>query len=84
MPDPTHAPDGPTPASAPRMPRWVKWPAIVIAVLILLFVVLQLLGIGGKHGPGRHGFSQEMHNSLTAAVLVQTGTSGPYGGALSR
>jgi len=37
------------------MPRWVKRTVIVIAVLIVLFVVLQLAGVGGKHGPGRHG-----------------------------
>ena len=38
----------------PRMPRWVKVSAIVVGVLILLFLVLQLTGIGGQHGPGRH------------------------------
>ena len=36
------------------MPRWVKIAAIVVGLLILLFVVLQLTGIGGEHGPGRH------------------------------
>jgi hypothetical protein len=39
--------------SPPRMPGWVKWPAITIAVLILLFVVLRFFGV--EHGPGRHG-----------------------------
>lgn len=38
----------------PRMPRWVKVSAIVVGVLILLFLVMQLAGIGGQHGPGRH------------------------------
>ena len=38
----------------PGMPRWVKIAAIVVGLLILLFVVLQLTGIGGEHGPGRH------------------------------
>ena len=38
----------------PRMPRWVKVSAIVVGVLVLLFLVLQLAGIGGEHGPGRH------------------------------
>jgi hypothetical protein len=41
--------------SPPRVPRWVKWSAIVIGILVLVFVVLQLTGIGGEHGPGRHG-----------------------------
>ncbi|MBT2370281.1 hypothetical protein J7E88_34670 [Streptomyces sp. ISL-10] len=36
------------------MPRWVKWPAIIIGIVVLLFVVLKLTGHGGEHGPGRH------------------------------
>ena len=38
----------------PRMPRWVKVAWITVGLLVLLFVVLQLTGIGGEHGPGRH------------------------------
>ena len=38
--------------SPPRMPRWVKWPAIIIGVLILVLIVLRLTGF--EHGPGRH------------------------------
>jgi hypothetical protein len=38
----------------PGMPRWVKVTAIVVGVLILLFVILQLTGLAGQHGPGRH------------------------------
>ena len=41
-------------STPPRMPRWVKVAAIVVGLLVLLFVVLQLTGIGGEHGPGRH------------------------------
>ncbi|TFV79370.1 hypothetical protein E4P39_01630 [Blastococcus sp. CT_GayMR19] len=57
MTDPNPAPDldrdldGGTP---PGMPRWVKVSAIVVGVLILVFLVLQLTGIAGDHGPGRH------------------------------
>ena len=40
--------------SPPRMPRWVKVAAIMVGVLVLVFVVLQLFGVGGNHGPGRH------------------------------
>ena len=43
--------DGATP---PGMPRWVKVTAIVVGVLVLVFLVLQLTGIAGNHGPGRH------------------------------
>jgi hypothetical protein len=38
----------------PGMPRWVKIAAVVVGLLILLFVVLQLTGIAGEHGPGMH------------------------------
>lgn len=37
------------------MPRWVKVAGIIVGILVLLFVVLQLTGLGGEHGPGRHG-----------------------------
>ncbi|MBJ7450910.1 MAG: hypothetical protein JHC71_02365 [Blastococcus sp.] len=57
MTDPNPGPDlhgdldGATP---PGMPRWVKVSAIAVGVLILVFLVLQLTGIAGNHGPGRH------------------------------
>lgn len=38
----------------PGMPRWVKVSLIIVIALILLFVILKLTGIGGKHGPMRH------------------------------
>jgi len=41
--------------SATGMPRWVKVFGIVVVALVLLFVVANLTGIGGNHGPGRHG-----------------------------
>lgn len=47
------APD-PDDEAPPRMPRWVKVPAIVLGILVLVFVILQLSGVGGDHGPGRH------------------------------
>jgi hypothetical protein len=43
----------------PGTPRWVKIFAIIAIVLILLFVILKLTGIGGNHGPGRHFSSNE-------------------------
>jgi hypothetical protein len=36
------------------MPQWVKISLVVVGLLIALFVVLQLAGVGGDHGPGRH------------------------------
>jgi len=38
----------------PSTPRWVKVSGIIVIVLILLFIIMKLTGIGGEHGPGRH------------------------------
>ena len=40
--------------SPPGMPRWVKVSGIVVGILVLVFLILQLTGIAGQHGPGRH------------------------------
>lgn len=42
------------PSPGPGMPQWVKVAGIIAGVLVLLFVLLQLAGVGGGHGPGRH------------------------------
>jgi hypothetical protein len=34
------------------MPRWVKWPALVLGLLVLILVGSRLAGI--QHGPGMH------------------------------
>jgi hypothetical protein len=39
---------------AAGMPGWVKVSLIVVGLLVVAFIVLQLLGVGGDHGPGRH------------------------------
>lgn len=54
------APDGDQSAvhaehQSPGMPRWVKVALLVAAALVVLFLVAQLAGVGGEHGPGRHG-----------------------------
>lgn len=36
------------------MPRWVKVSLIILIALLLLFVIINITGIGGKHGPMRH------------------------------
>lgn len=43
----------------PGAPRWVKISGTIAIVLALLFVVLQLTGVIGRHGPGRHGGGRE-------------------------
>lgn len=65
---PAPNPDNATP---PRMPRWVKVPAIVLGILVLIFVIVQLTGVGGDHGPGRH---QPGGGSSPAGVTVEQAT----------
>jgi len=60
MADPAHLDTGddteagPDPSTA-GMPRWVKVFLIVGLALVLLFLVGKVTGLGGDHGPGRHG-----------------------------
>ena len=61
-------------ASPPRMPRWVKWPAIIIGVLLVVFLTLQLTGVGGNHGPGRHG------GDTRPTGVSESGVQQPHGG----
>ncbi|MBI2919167.1 MAG: hypothetical protein HYY01_14425 [Chloroflexi bacterium] len=37
-----------------RAPLWVKIFGAILIVLVLVFVVLKLTGVGGEHGPRRH------------------------------
>ena len=70
MTEPTAHPRGGAAAdrnAPPGMPRWVKVSAVVLGVLIVLFLVLQLTGVGGEHGPGRH----------------MSGSGAPFGGVIS-
>jgi hypothetical protein len=55
--------------SPPGMPRWVKVIAIIIGILVVLFVVLQLTGIGGRHGPGRHMSAGDPATTRSVAEL---------------
>jgi hypothetical protein len=40
--------------SPPRVPRWVLWSGLIVGILVVLFLVVGLTGLGGEHGPGRH------------------------------
>lgn len=46
------------------MPRWVKVSLIVVTALMALFVIANIAGIGGEHGPGRHGGGDETPSSM--------------------
>jgi hypothetical protein len=61
--------------SPPGMPRWVKIAAIIVGVLILLFVILQLTGIGGEHGPGRHMSGSAPQSALVDGWAPPAGTA---------
>ena len=54
-------------ATPPGMPRWVKGAAIVVGLLILVVLILQLTGLAGDHGPGRHS---SLGGSLPPLVAV--------------
>ena len=41
-------------SGGPGVPRWVKVIGLVAAVLLVAFIVVQVSGIAGAHGPGRH------------------------------
>ena len=36
-------------------PRWVKVSLLVVGALVLVFVLANITGVAGDHGPGRHG-----------------------------
>ncbi|MFF5218412.1 hypothetical protein [Micromonospora sp. NPDC000442] len=40
--------------SSTGTPRWVKVVGLVVALLLVTFVVFQVTGLAGEHGPGRH------------------------------
>jgi hypothetical protein len=65
------------PGTPPRMPRWVKVAGIVVGVLLVVFIVLQLAGVGGQHGPGRH----TLGGSASPARVV--GHASPAAGAVA-
>ena len=60
--------------TTPR-PRWVKVFAIVVLLVAVLFVGLKLTGLGGNHGPGRHGGS----GGTPPSGVVEDGRTPPPG-----
>lgn len=55
------------------MPRWVKVSGIVVIVVVLLFLVMQLLGVGGEHGPSRHALSADVGSPSSSFSWTGTG-----------
>ena len=64
-------------AAGTGTPRWVKLFGIVTVLVVVAFVVLQLAGVGGRHGPGRHAPVGETGERTPASGATDTGRTGP-------
>jgi len=62
----------------PGTPRWVKVSATIAIVLAVLLVILQLTGVIGRHGPGRHGTSSG--HGPPSSILEGHTPPGDHGG----
>jgi hypothetical protein len=51
----------------PGTPGWVKVAGVVLLVLLLLVGFVLVTGLGGPHGPQRHGASAAWAASLAAS-----------------
>lgn len=67
-PDPAR--DDSSESRPPKAPRWVKVSAIVVGIVILVFLITQLTGTGGQHGPGRHNAAQPVSMATAQASGV--------------
>jgi len=79
MADPPPDPDPdagvePDCGTATSTPRWVKVFGIIAIVLVLLFVGLQFLGVGGSHGPGRHTPSGDAGGQSPPSSVTPSGS----------
>lgn len=59
----------------PSTPCWVNTLGItIVIILILLFAILNMFGIGGNHGPGRHFSSnlsdQHIQRAETGIIII--------------
>lgn len=72
--------DAPDRVSTAGTPRWVKVFGLVLLLLVLLFVILRLTGVGGQHEPSRHGDSGETTPAAeTVGGSPNSGTESPIG-----
>ena len=63
-PDPAEAPD-----RYPGTPRWVKALAVIAVPVALLIAFILVTGLGGPHGPQRHGAGVERYGALAIAAV---------------
>lgn len=59
-------------------PRWVKVSGVVVIALVLIFVILQLTGIGGNHGPGRHVSTSSLGDLAALSFVIVRGVHWPW------
>ncbi len=63
-PDSTEAPD-----RYPGTPGWVKALAVIGVLVVVLIGFILITGLGGPHGPQRHGAGLEGPVALAVAVV---------------
>ena len=63
-PEPADAPD-----HYPGTPGWVKALGIVAVLLVMLIAFILITGLGGPHGPQRHGAEAERSVALVIAAV---------------
>lgn len=71
MTDPIPSPDRTDPPAYPGAPRWVKVLGLLVAAPVLLFIMLELVGVDIEHGPGsgmQHGSAGAPLSSPEAPV----------------
>ena len=60
-------PDPKAPDRYPGTPGWVKVFGVIALLIVLLVTFILVTGLGGPHGPQRHGASIEGSVALTLA-----------------
>ena len=73
MADRSHDPNSDEADGPPGMPRWVKAFGIVAIVLILLVAFILFTGLGGPHGPQRHGPSGDVDGYRASTAIDEAG-----------
>lgn len=51
-------------------PRWVKIFGIIAIVLVVLYIILHVAGVGGRHGPGRHSGSGDVSGPVPPFSVI--------------
>ena len=52
----------------PGTPSWVKALGVIAVIVVLLIAFMLVTGLGGPHGPQRHGASADAPRALGAST----------------